>query len=241
MSNPGESQSQLEEPSAEQLKEAFVALVSDDLLTPLSAIQAAAELIQRLGDLGPSAGLVEQSVRSILAATGSLTVMVHDLLDISRLEAGSFPVEARPVSLRSFLQSVVTHLGLPLEGRLELRIPDGLPLAWADPSLVERTLRNLLSAALRHSPPSSPLLLAVTASEAELWIAITDHGDGIAAEDLPGVLGQTRRAPAGGLGLCLYITRRCVEALGGQIVVQSTPGAGSTFSFSLSRMKASQP
>jgi signal transduction histidine kinase len=220
--------------TAEQLKEAFIALISDDLLTPLAAIMAGAELIQKLGDLGPQPLVVRQCVTSILDSTTRLTSMVDDLLDISRIEDGSFPVVARPISLEDFLPDILTRLAIPLEGRgLELAFEKGLPLAWADPDLLERVAKNLLAAAVKHSPVGAPILLRAVAAGSQILVSVTDHGAGIAAEHLPKALAKLRRPPAGGLGLCLYITKRAVEALGGEIQVQSEPGLGSTFSFTL--------
>ena len=223
-----------EKPSAEQLKEAFIALISDDLLTPLTSIRAGAELIGRLGDLGPQAPLVHRCVTGILESTTRLTSIVEDLVDISRLEDGSFPVVARPISLADFVPDILTRLAPPLDGRsLELAFERGLPLAWADPDLVERVVKNLVTAAIRHSPASAPVLLRAVADDGQIRVSVTDRGLGIAAEHLPRALDKLRRPPAGGLGLCLYITKRAVEALGGQIQVQSEPGLGSTFSFTL--------
>jgi len=221
-------------PTTRQLKEAFIALISDDLLRPLAAIMAGAELIHRIVDLGPKTLVIRQCVTSILNSTARLTSMVDDLLDISRIEDGSFPVVARPISLEDFLPDILTRLALPLEGRsLELAFEKGLPLAWADPDLLERVAKNLLMAAVKHSPVGSPILLRAVAAGAQVLVSVTDHGAGMAAEHLPRALAKLRRPPAGGLGLCLYITKRAVEALGGQIQVQSEPGLGSTFSFTL--------
>ncbi len=223
-------------PSAEQLKETFIALVSDDLLTPLAAIRAGAELIAKIGVLGPHALVVRQCLATILEATTRLTSMVEDLLDISRIEDGSFPVAARPISLEEFLPELLTRLAIPLEGRqLELAVERGLPLAWADPVLLERVIRNLVTTAIRHSPVGEKVLVTIRVAAGEILASVNDRGAGIAAEHLPGALAKLRRPPAGGLGLCLYITKRAVEALGGQIQVLSEPGLGCTFSFSLPR------
>lgn len=225
--------------TAEQLKEAFIALISDDLLTPLAAIRAAAELISKL-QLGPAALVVHQCVASILDSSTRLTAMVEDLLDISRLEDGSFPVAARPISLKDFVPEILTRLAIPLEGRrLELAFEKEMPLAWADPRLLERVLKNLLAAAIRHSPAGAAVLLKAVAAEGQILVSVTDRSAGIGAEHLPSALAKVRRPPAGGLGLCLHITKRAVEALGGEIQVQSEPGLGSTFSFSLPRLPSS--
>lgn len=225
------------EQTPEQLKEAFIALVSDDLLTPLAAIMVGAELVQKMVDLGPQTPVVRQCVTSILDSTSRLISMVEDLLDISRIEDGSFPVVARPISLGDFLPDILTRLAIPLEGRgLDLAIEKGLPPAWAAPDLLERVVKNLLVAAVKHSPAGSPILLRAVASGSQILVSVTDRGAGIAAEHLPRALAKLRRPPAGGLGLCLYITKRAVEALGGEIQVQSEPGLGSTFSFTLPRV-----
>jgi len=159
------------------------------------------------------------------------------LLDISRIEDGSFPVEARPIPLEEFLPEVLTRLAIPLEGRrLELAFERGMPLAWADPDLLERVIKNLLTAAIRHSPVGAPILVKALGAAGQVLVSVTDRGAGIGAEHLASALAKVRRPPAGGLGLCLYITKRAVEALGGQIQVQSEPGLGSTFSFTLPRL-----
>jgi signal transduction histidine kinase len=80
------------------------------------------------------------------------------------------------------------------------------------------------------------VLVKALGVDGQLVVSVTDRGAGIAAEHLPDALAKRQRPPAGGLGLCLYITKRAVEALGGQIQVQSEPGLGSTFSFSLPGM-----
>ena len=228
-----ESHDELEEepPTAEQLKETFIALISDDLLTPLAVIKAGAELIQRLGDgnLGPQTHLVQQCVTSILESTTRLTSMVDDLLDISRIEDGSFPIAARPISLQDFLPDLLAHLALPLDGRqLELAFDDELPMAWADPDLLKRVVKNLITSAIKHSPEGSPISLQVVAAGAQIRVSVIDRGPGIAAEDVP-----TAPPAAGAPGLRLHVTERAVEALGGQIQVQSEPGCGSTLSFTL--------
>ena len=220
--------------TAEQLKEAFIALISDDLLTPLAAIKAGGELIQILGDLGPETQLVQRCVTSILESSSRLTSMVGDLLDISRIEDGCFPAAPRPISLRHFFPDLLVKLALPLGGRqLELAFDEGLPLAWADPVLLERVVKNLLTAAIKHSPEGAPILMQASAAGAQIRVSVADRGAGIAAERLPNTLEKLRRPPAGGLGLCLYITKRTVDALGGKMQVQSEPGRGSTFSFTL--------
>jgi signal transduction histidine kinase len=220
--------------TAEQLKESFIALISDDLLTPLAAIRAAAELIGKLGHLGPSTLVVHQCVSSILDSSTRLTTMVEDLLGISRLEDGSCPVAARPISLEDFVLEILTRLAIPLEGRhLELAFEKGMPLAWADPGLLERVLKNVITSAIRHSPAGAAVLVKAVAAGGKIRVSVTDHGLGIAAEHLPVALSARGGPPAGGSGLCLFVTKCAVEALGGQILVQSEPGLGSTFTFSL--------
>jgi signal transduction histidine kinase len=121
--------------------------------------------------------------------------------------------------------------------RLTIEIPADLPPVLVDPDLLERILLNLLTNAMKYSPPESPVTLAASRTGGEVLISVTDRGAGIAAADQPRLFERFyrpqgfRRADSVGLGL--YITRMLVEAQGGRIRVESEPGKGSTFSFSL--------
>ena len=121
--------------------------------------------------------------------------------------------------------------------RLQVVVPEGLPLVPADPDRLERILLNLISNALKYSPPDSPVRLEARAIDGVIEISVIDRGQGIAPEDQPHIFERFYR-PRGGrradsVGLGLFIVHRLVEAHDGSIRVTSVPGAGSRFSFTL--------
>jgi NtrC-family two-component system sensor histidine kinase KinB len=122
--------------------------------------------------------------------------------------------------------------------RIGVEAPEDFPRALADPARLERVVTNLLSNALKYSEPGEPVTVRLIQADGEIVTAISDHGRGIAPEELPHLLEKYYRAQAGreasgSLGLGLYITKGLVEAHGGRIWVESEVGRGSTFSFSL--------
>jgi signal transduction histidine kinase len=122
--------------------------------------------------------------------------------------------------------------------RVKVELPTKLPPVWADPNALERALVNLLANALKYSPPGTAVDIGARPQDGIIVCSVTDHGPGMAPQDLPHIFDRfyrTRvaRHKPGGLGLGLSITKLLIEAQGGRIWVESTPGAGSTFFFSL--------
>jgi signal transduction histidine kinase len=122
-------------------------------------------------------------------------------------------------------------------GRMQIEMPPELPTVSADFFRLDRIIMNLISNALKYSDPGTPVHITVQPGDGEVTIAVRDQGRGIDPEVLPHLFGRFYRAPGTqreeGIGLGLYITRRLVEAHGGRIWVDSEPGVGSTFAFSL--------
>jgi len=168
-----------------------------------------------------------------------MNTMIQDLVDSVRSEAGELRLERQPVDLRSFLDELLKRQATALDTqRIRIEAADGLPPVSADPNRLERILVNLLSNALKYSPPGSPVTVSLQQQNGEIITSVADRGPGIAPEEIPRLFQRFYRAAAGrrqpeGIGLGLYITRMLVEAHGGRIWVQSTPGVGSVFSFSL--------
>jgi signal transduction histidine kinase len=169
--------------------------------------------------------------------------MLEELVDMARLEGGQLVPKASPLLLGSFVQQLLGRLeGVRLKGfletgRLAAEIPADLPPVLADPDLLERILLNLLTNAMKYSPAESPVRLEGRQTMGEVEISVIDRGEGVASEDQARIFERfcrpqgARRPDSVGLGL--YITRKLVEAHGGRIRVESTPGEGSTFSFTL--------
>lgn len=197
----------------------MVRAISHDLRTPLTVIATQAQSIQRRPELTDR---LPGRVDAILRGCERLDSMIEDLVTLARLESGQLKIEAAPVELGSFAQELKGRLAgaLPAD-RVTLAIPEGLAAVMADPGRLERVLTNLLSNGLKYSPADRPVELAAEARDGVVRIAVSDAGQGIAAEDRAHVFERFYRAKgarsADGLGLGLYITRMLVEAQGGRI------------------------
>jgi signal transduction histidine kinase len=162
--------------------------------------------------------------------------MIRDLVDASRLETGRVKVECRPCDVRAYLADLEVRLAGVLDTqRIRTTVPERLPLIQADPERLDRILVNLLSNALKYSPPSKEIFLTAQPVPDGVAISVRDQGQGIAPEELPHVFERyfrAKRAAHGkveGLGLGLYITRLLVQAHEGRISVESEVEKGSTF------------
>jgi PAS domain S-box-containing protein len=214
-------------------REDLLRAISHDLRTPLTVIVAQAQMLARKPD-DPVAAL--RRAESIRTSAGRMATMIEDLVDLVRLEAGQVKVEPRPVPLGPFVAELRDRLrGAIAVERLRLEVPDSLPPAMADPPMLERILVNLITNALKYSPPETEVLLSATEVGVAGTIRITmaDRGSGIAPEELPRIFDRFYRSPSAtrkeGLGLGLYITRLLVEAHRGTIHVESDFGKGSAF------------
>lgn len=167
-----------------------------------------------------------------------MSMLIQDLVDGARLAGGTLSLQLEAIDLGIFVEEVLRQAGVALEiDRVEIERPADLPKVPADPARLERILLNLLSNALKYSPPHSPVSIRLEAGDREVVVSVTDRGRGIAPCDLPHIFnrfyqGIGLRQPDS-VGLGLYITRVMVEAHGGRIWSQSQLGQGSTFSFTL--------
>jgi len=223
----------------QEQREDLLRTVSHDLRNPLTVIRTRAELLLRLQAGAGARPEEKESAEAILASARHMNAMIQELVDATRLEAGQVHLEVRPVDLAAFIGDLLTRLSGALDTRrIRVSAPTGLPQALADPDQLERILTNLLSNALKYSPPGSEVTVRLSPRDGQVVTAVADHGPGIAPEGLPHLFeryyrtGEARERQEG-LGLGLYITRKLVEAHGGRIWVESEPGQGSTFSFTL--------
>ncbi len=222
----------------QQEHEPYVHTISHDLRTPLTVIQGHAELLQEALEGAGLEGIPQLNVRAILASTRQMNAMMEDLVSIARLESGKYEISAEPVQLAEFIAEMLARLEVILNGRrVRTDIPRDLPPLLADREALERNLNNLLTNAVKYSPPQSPIDINARRRDGEVCISVIDRGRGIDPEDQPHLFERfyrgTKAPREGGLGLGLYITRTLVEAQGGKIWVESEPGRGSTFSFTL--------
>lgn len=221
----------------EQRRRELVSDLTHELRTPLTVLKGYLEGLAD-GTIEPTADIYQRLSRE----TTRMQRLVNDLQELSKMEAGYLPIDARPFDLYPLLSSVVQRFADQLltehSPQMLLDCPTEMPRVLADPERVEQILVNLVGNALRYTPQGS-VVIKVYAEGDKVWIAVIDTGEGISAQDLPHVFERFWRADrsrdrnSGGTGIGLAICRRLVELHGGKIEVESQLGQGSTFRFSL--------
>ena len=224
--------------AAEEFREQYVHTISHDLRAPLTIIRGHARMLQRALEKSAVKGPDWLSVEAILKGTDRMQAMIQDLVDSVRFEAGELRLQKRAVDLGTFVSDLLERARAMMEDRqVRVRIPANLPAVSADPDRLERVLMNLVTNALKYSPADSEVLLLAGRSRGEVVMSVVDRGVGIPPEDLPHLFERFYQPRAGriagGLGLGLFITKMLVEAHGGRIWVESEPGKGSSFHFTI--------
>ena len=213
----------------DEQRTALLAAVGHDLRTPLAAIKAAVSSL-RQPDLEWSDEERRELLVTIEESVDRLAGVVGNLLDASRLETGALTVNARAVTLDEAVASAL--LSLPDHGAgIEVDVPEDLPPVDADPGLLQRVLVNVLDNSLRHSASTEPVEVVAHAGAETAKIEIVDHGRGVPAERRAELFQPFQRPDdhrPEGLGLGLAVARGFIEAMGGAMVADDTPGGGLT-------------
>jgi PAS domain S-box-containing protein len=211
--------------------------VSHDLRNPLQIVLLQAERLQRLlkdTDLPKE----KTSADRIVHAAKQMGIMIRDLVEAARMESGTLVLAVQEVDIGAFLPRLLAQSAGALDtGRVRLEVPPALPRAAADPARLERILVNLIGNALKYSPGGGEVRVTAAAQGGELVLSVTDRGPGIDPEDAPRLFDRFYRGQrtqgAEGLGLGLYIVQMLVQAHRGRVWVDSRPGEGATFRFTL--------
>jgi two-component system sensor histidine kinase KdpD len=216
--------------AANELRSALLAAVSHDLRTPLAAIKASVtSLRQRDVEWTPEAR--NEFLTTIDEETDRLNALVGNLLDMSRLQTGALEVSAVPVGLDEVLPAALTSLGAP-DGAVRLDVSDSLPRVLADRGLLERALANVIANAIRFSPPGTPPSVTAGVVDGTVDVRVVDRGPGVPREERPRLFKPFQRlGDAGqseGVGLGLAVAKGFIEAMGGEIEADDTPGGGLT-------------
>jgi signal transduction histidine kinase len=225
------------ETEAERMRSALLATVSHELRSPLTAISGYTDTL--LQD-GPWDDRTQREFLEVIALSASrLSGLVDNLLDAATLDAGVLSLQREPVRVERIAERVLAQRRLlATNWTLHLETRPGLPLADADPIRVEQVLANLVDNAIKYSPKGGPIRVRLWPTAAGVGVSVTDRGNGIPSEAIDHLFERFYRvdgAAAGtkGAGLGLFICKSLVEAHGGRISVESTPGVGSTFTFTL--------
>ena len=222
----------------ETVRRDFVANASHEIKTPLTAIRGFAETLL-------SSELPARDAKSyleiILRHSERLSRLVEDLLELSRLESGKVTLEPEDLDVGALAAKLCRELEPRLRERgISVRIrADGAPRAFADARAVEQILQNLLENAVKYSDPDREIEVRVVPDGSDVRVEVEDQGIGIPEADRTRIferfyrVDRARARDQGGTGLGLSIVKHLVQASGGEVWVESTPGVGSTFAFTL--------
>jgi PAS domain S-box-containing protein len=221
---------------AEQIKDDFIGMVSHELRTPLTVVIGSIRTAM-------TPGMPAEDIQALLAdaASGSdeLEMILGNLLELSRFEANRLQLAHGAMDISGLIRQVTDReRNQARSHRFVVDIPPDMPRVPADPFRIDRILHNLLNNAVKYSPPETEVRVSVRREQDGVVVTVSDQGMGISHEDKAKLfapfqrLESTRRAIQG-VGLGLIVCLRLVEAHGGRIWVDSEPGKGSSFSFTL--------
>jgi two-component system sensor histidine kinase KdpD len=220
---------------ANRLRDALLAAVSHDLRTPLANIKAASSSLLS-ADVEWPASQVQWFSKTIDAEADRLHALVSNLLDMGRLQAGMLGVRVEPVEVDAAVYAALGSLSLDISA-VDVRVPDDVVVVAADPALLERALANVIANALSWAPQESTVRVEAAQFGSHVDIRVVDCGAGIPRDQREAVfrpfqrLGDHGRALYDGIGLGLAVTKGFVEAMGGEISIEDTPGGGTTVIF----------
>ena len=222
----------------DRVRSEFISMLAHELRGPMTTIMGFGYTLRDAGhkiDEQKKAHIMATMVRE----TERLSRMVTDLLDLSRMEAGTLRYDVEPTDLRDFVDSLVeTHTSLKVQHLVEPLIPGDLPKVLADRDRLHQVFINLLTNATRYSAEGTTITVRAETRESDVVVSVTDQGIGIQPGDADRIFEKFAMLPKPswvkkGTGLGLFITKSIVEAMGGRIWLESEAGKGSTFSFTL--------
>lgn len=218
-------------------RDEMVGVVSHDLRNPVAAVRMLSRslLAQPISDDTET----RQNVALIAQAADQMDTLIRDLLDMNRLDAGQLAIAAAPVEPSALLLESLQTLRPLVDEKdidLDLQIETGLPRVTADRERIQQTLSNLVGNAIKFSPGGSKIVVTARRDSDAVVFSVIDRGKGIPADQLPRVFDrywQSSRTDRQGAGLGLAIAKGIIETHGGRIWIESSPGEGTTASFTL--------
>ncbi|UCH42444.1 MAG: PAS domain S-box protein [Dehalococcoidales bacterium] len=223
----------------DQMKDDFIGLVSHELRSPLTVITGALNTVLTEGEF-----LTQEAAKQLLNDAAleaeTLSHILGNLVELSRAHADRLFLYAQEVDIANTIQNTIGRISYDPElYQIEVDLPNKPSTVYADRIRLERILRNLLENAVKYSPEGGRIQVSAKPDEENLIISVSDQGIGISATEQTKLFASFQRIEdngleeVGGLGLGLLVCRRLVEAHGGRIWVESEPGKGSTFSFTI--------
>lgn len=220
--------------AAERMQQDFIAMVAHDLKNPLTTLKGNAQLMQRRNSFS------ERGLATIVAQANRLERLIDDLRDVARLDARVIALDCASVDLAALVRHCADEVQtLTNIHAVHVRAPETPVVGEWDADRLEQVMDNLLMNAIKYAPNGGEIRVCVEDRGAEAYVSIHDCGIGVPPEVRERLFERFYRAEGGiaadkkGLGLGLYITKALIEAHGGWIGVESAPGEGSTFFFTL--------
>ncbi|MGW6389941.1 DUF4118 domain-containing protein [Streptomyces sp. NPDC055103] len=237
----GEAEDARKQAEGNKIRTSLLAAVSHDLRTPLASIKASVSSL-RSDDVEWSEEDRAELLEGIEAGADRLDHLVGNLLDMSRLQTGTVTPLIRAVDLD---EVVPMALGGVPDGSAELDIPETLPMVEVDKGLLERAVANIVENAVKYSPEGEPVAVAASTLGERVELRVVDRGPGVPDESKDGIFEPFQRfgdAPRGaGVGLGLAVARGFVEAMGGTLSAEDTPGGGLTMVLTLRTVRGRPP
>lgn len=221
-----------------RLKDDVISTLSHELRTPLVTMSGASELLEmRWSEMNDEQRLA--FIRRIRRNAGDLHRLIQDTLDLAALRTGSYVIRREDFLVSTALRSVLEDLG-PDRSRIEIVSGDEQAVL-ADPGLLSRAVRHLITNALKFSPDDATVTVEVIANDEEVTVGVSDNGGGLDVSDIGRAFdpmfrtGDVLRRETRGLGIGLSLVAEAARAMGGQVSVTSNPGEGSRFLLTLRR------
>jgi PAS domain S-box-containing protein len=229
-----------EQKEQERMHRDFVSMAAHELRNPLTAIKGFTRTLMLKADM-----LTDERKSEYLSMVNEqsnrLAHLVEDLMAVSRIDAGRVTLQPRALDLEDTLSGLLDQFRTKWNGREIVVDHTGATISpvLADPHKLEEILINLIDNAVKYSEPNAPVEVSIGTDGSEVQVAVRDHGDGIAPEEIPNLFQKFARIASAstsevpGTGLGLFIVKGFVVAHGGRVWVDSTLGEGSTFTFTL--------
>lgn len=226
----------------DKMKTDFISVVSHELRTPLTSIKGYTDLLLS-GATGELSELQSEFLGIIQSSTTRLSNLINDILDISRIESGSIQIKYEPIDYRRIVSDTLRLMKAAADEKqisMDASLPETIPPVRGDSDKVTQVLANLVNNAIKYTPEGGWVKVSLeVAGEASVTTCVADSGIGVSNEDQARLFQKFFRADntstreAGGTGLGLVIAKTIIELLGGAIWVESEPGRGSRFYFTL--------
>lgn len=226
----------------DKMKTDFISVVSHELRTPLTSIKGYTDLLLS-GAAGENSEIQTEFLGIIQLSTTRLSNLINDILDISRIESGTLKIKHEPIDYRHLVADTLRLMKAAADAKdisMDAALPETIPPVRGDADKVTQVLTNLVSNAIKYTPQGGWVKVSLEVTgDTSVTTCVADSGIGVAPEDQAKLFQRFFRADntstreAGGTGLGLVIAKTLIELMGGTIWLQSEPGRGSRFSFTL--------